>query len=158
MLWSRDNRIKLSSSSPTTVLARLGHHTPVNLSGQPPVGHLAWFTNNILANTRCFKSLEFDSSKSKFNTWKEKPQKITSSYTIKISVPEYFCQLSPPIIMEHEAAWLDSQLWQVLETATGLAVPRLENENMVVQCLFWLPETRSAIELSYTVAVSCYSL
>ena len=33
-----------------------------------------------------------------------------------------------------------------------MAVPRLENENMVVQCPFWLPETRSA------VAVSCYSL
>ena len=37
---------------------------------------------------------------------------------------DYLCQLSPPSLVEPVAAWLDSQLWQVLEAATGLAIPR----------------------------------
>ena len=45
---------------------------------------------------------------------------------------DYFCQLSPPSLVEPVAEWLDVALWNVLEAATGFTIPR-EN-NMKVRC------------------------
>lgn len=47
---------------------------------------------------------------------------------------KYFCQLTPPSLMEPVAAWLDERLWQMLETATSLQIPQGEGCNMAIRC------------------------
>ena len=37
---------------------------------------------------------------------------------------DYWLQMSYPSVVEPVARWLDSQLWTILETATGLTIPR----------------------------------
>ena len=47
---------------------------------------------------------------------------------------EYFCQLSPPSLVEPVAAWLDTEIWRILERATGLNIPRGAEGEMVIRC------------------------
>ena len=49
---------------------------------------------------------------------------------------QYWCQHVEPSLCEPVAAWLDSQLWTVLEAATGLNIPwgdRREEGDLVVE-------------------------
>ena len=47
---------------------------------------------------------------------------------------EYFCQLSHPTLVEPVAEWLDTAIWSILETATGLTIPRGPAGGMVISC------------------------
>ena len=52
-------------------------------------------------------------------------QALWSALRLSISQRfQYLCQHVPPSICEPEAAWLDTQLWTVLEATTGFTIPR----------------------------------
>ena len=53
---------------------------------------------------------------------------------------EYWCQLSYPSDLQPAAAWLDSQLWGVLESAVGTHIPRGE-EGKGWECVLPVPVT-----------------
>ena len=51
---------------------------------------------------------------------------------------DYWCQLSFPSDLQPAAAWLDSQLWRVLEAAVGARIPQCE-EGKGWECVLPVP-------------------
>ena len=51
---------------------------------------------------------------------------------------DYWLQMSYPTVVEPVAEWLDEQLWKILETATGLSIPRGAS-NTVWDCVLPIP-------------------
>ena len=58
-------------------------------------------------------------------------------HSLRLSIShrfDYFCQHTPPSLVEPVAEWLDGVLWSVLETAAGLPIPRGGDAEMRVRC------------------------
>ena len=51
---------------------------------------------------------------------------------------DYWLQMSYPSVVEPIASWLDTQLWKVLESATGLSIPR-SSSNTPWNCVLPIP-------------------
>ena len=51
---------------------------------------------------------------------------------------DYWLQMSYPSVVEPVATWLDAQLWKVLESATGLTIPRTSS-NTPWNCVLPIP-------------------
>ena len=51
---------------------------------------------------------------------------------------DYWLQMSYPSVVEPVASWLDDQLWKVLESATGLSIPRTSS-NLPWNCVLPIP-------------------
>ena len=69
---------------------------------------------------------------------------------------QYFCQLSHPSLVIPVAAWLDKELWSVLEAATGLTIPVGEEGRPVLRVPVDGLDKRSFQEWAIRLPVKLY--
>ena len=86
-----------------------------------PIGSDAYFTDQLM---KIAQGIASDGQKTAELLSGER-QSLWSALRCSISQRfDYWLQMSYPSVIEPVAEWLDDQLWKILETATGLSIPR----------------------------------